>query len=147
VQRWLPVDTYVGGAEHAVMHLLYARFWTKVMADAGLVDFVEPFSQLRNQGVLLSAQDGRRMSKSRGNVVTPDEVIARHGTDALRAYLLFLGPFDAEVLWDDSGIRGVTASWTASGGWRREFIQRDKGTERQRRMRGLSGGGIRSSGG
>ncbi|MFO7680315.1 MAG: leucine--tRNA ligase [Chloroflexota bacterium] len=108
VRRWLPVDTYVGGAEHAVMHLLYARFWTKVMFDAGLVDFVEPFSQLRNQGVLLSAQDGRRMSKSRGNVVTPDEVIARHGADALRAYLLFLGPFDAEVLWDGSGIRGVS---------------------------------------
>ncbi len=108
VKRWLPVDTYIGGAEHAVMHLLYARFWTKVMYDAGLIDFVEPFSQLRNQGMLLSAQDGRKMSKSRGNVVTPDEVVAQHGADALRAYLLFLGPFDAEVLWDDSGIRGIT---------------------------------------
>lgn len=108
VKRWLPVDTYVGGAEHAVMHLLYARFWTKVMFDAGLVDFVEPFTQLRNQGMMLSAQDGRKMSKSRGNVVTPDEVVAQYGADALRAYLLFLGPFDAEALWDDKGIRGIT---------------------------------------
>jgi leucyl-tRNA synthetase len=108
MRRWLPVDTYVGGAEHAVMHLLYARFWTKVMADAGLVDFEEPFTQLRNQGVLASPLDGRRMSKSRGNVITPDEVVAQHGADALRAYVLFLGPFDADVLWDDAGIRGVT---------------------------------------
>jgi leucyl-tRNA synthetase len=106
--RWLPVDTYVGGAEHAVMHLLYARFWTKVMYDAGLVDFTEPFRRLRNQGVLMSPLDGRRMSKSRGNVITPDEVVAQHGADALRAYVLFLGPFDADVLWDDTGIRGVT---------------------------------------
>lgn len=108
VRRWLPVDTYVGGAEHAVMHLLYARFWTKVMYDAGLIAFTEPFMQLRNQGVLSSPIDGRRMSKSRGNVITPDEVVAQYGTDALRAYVLFLGPFDADVLWDDSGIRGVT---------------------------------------
>jgi leucyl-tRNA synthetase len=108
VRRWLPVDTYVGGAEHAVMHLLYSRFWTKVAFDAGLIDFDEPFSQLRNQGMLLSAVDGQKMSKSKGNVVTPDEVVARHGTDALRAYVLFLGPFEAEVTWDDAGIKGVT---------------------------------------
>jgi leucyl-tRNA synthetase len=107
VKVWLPVDTYVGGAEHAVMHLLYARFWTKVMADAGLIDFVEPFTELRNQGVLMASVDGRRMSKSRGNVVTPDEVVARYGTDALRVYILFLGPFDADVVWDDRGIVGV----------------------------------------
>ncbi|MBK9051543.1 MAG: leucine--tRNA ligase [Chloroflexi bacterium] len=107
VDYWLPVDTYVGGAEHAVMHLLYARFWTKVMADAGLVNFTEPFTRLLNQGVLHAA-DGRRMSKSKGNVVTPDSVIDRHGTDATRAYTLFLGPFDGSVVWDESGIRGVT---------------------------------------
>ena len=107
VRAWLPVDTYVGGAEHAVMHLLYARFWTKVMYDAGLIDFDEPFAQLRNQGMLLSPLDGQKMSKSRGNVVTPDEVVAVHGTDALRAYVLFLGPFDANALWDDRGIIGV----------------------------------------
>jgi leucyl-tRNA synthetase len=107
MKQWMPVDTYVGGAEHAVMHLLYSRFWTKVMHDAGLVPFVEPFSQLRNQGMLLSSVDGQKMSKSKGNVVTPDEVVAQHGTDALRAYVLFLGPFDAEVLWDDAGIKGI----------------------------------------
>ncbi len=107
VAAWLPVDVYVGGAEHAVMHLLYARFWTKVFHDAGLIDFDEPFTQLRNQGMLLSPQDGQKMSKSRGNVVTPDEVVAAHGADALRAYVLFLGPFDAKVLWDDRGIIGV----------------------------------------
>jgi leucyl-tRNA synthetase len=78
------------------------------MADAGLVDFVEPFIQLRNQGMVLSAADGRKMSKSKGNVVTPDEVVAEHGADALRAYLLFLGPFDTEVIWDDRGIKGIT---------------------------------------
>ncbi|MCI0393845.1 MAG: leucine--tRNA ligase [Chloroflexi bacterium] len=106
VAYWLPVDTYVGGAEHAVMHLLYARFWTKVMYDAGLISFVEPFSQLRNQGVLHAA-DGRRMSKSRGNVVTPDEVIAEHGTDALRSYILFIGPFEGDTTWDGANIKGV----------------------------------------
>ena len=108
VRDWLPVDTYVGGAEHAVMHLLYARFWTKVLYDAGLIDFVEPFSQLLNQGVLHSAIDGRRMSKSKGNVVTPDEVVEAYGTDALRLYVLFLGPFDADVVWDDRGIKGIS---------------------------------------
>jgi leucyl-tRNA synthetase len=104
---WLPVDTYVGGAEHAVMHLLYARFWTKVMYDAGLVPFTEPFPSLRNQGVLHAA-DGARMSKSKGNVITPDEVVAEHGTDALRAFILFIGPFAGDVIWDNSGIRGIT---------------------------------------
>jgi leucyl-tRNA synthetase len=103
---WMPVDTYVGGAEHAVMHLLYARFWTKVMHDAGLVPYTEPFSRLRNQGVL-HASDGLRMSKSKGNVVTPDEVVIEHGTDALRTYILFIGPFDGDVIWDDANIKGV----------------------------------------
>jgi len=107
VGDWLPVDTYVGGAEHAVMHLLYARFWTKVIHDAGLIDFDEPFAQLRNQGMLLSPFDGQKMSKSKGNVITPDEVIAEYGTDVLRAYILFLGPFDAAALWDNRNIVGV----------------------------------------
>jgi leucyl-tRNA synthetase len=105
VQRWLPVDLYVGGAEHAVMHLLYARFWTKVLADAGLIDFREPFPRLRSQGIL-HASDGKRMSKSRGNVVTPDEVVERHGADVLRIYLLFMAPFDRNVNWDEEGIAG-----------------------------------------
>ncbi|MBE2200972.1 MAG: leucine--tRNA ligase [Anaerolinea sp.] len=131
LRRWLPVDVYVGGAEHAVMHLLYARFWTKVMYDAGIVPFAEPFPHLKNQGVLHAA-DGQRMSKSRGNVVTPDEVIAAYGTDALRAYILFLGPFDGDVLWDERGIMGVRRFldkfWRLCG----EFdakMQRDKGAQ------------------
>jgi leucyl-tRNA synthetase len=106
VRRWLPVDLYVGGAEHAVMHLLYARFWTKVLADAGLIDFREPFPRLRSQGILHAA-DGKRMSKSRGNVVTPDEVAERYGADVLRIYLLFMAPFDHNVIWDEEGIAGA----------------------------------------
>jgi leucyl-tRNA synthetase len=106
VRRWLPVDLYVGGAEHAVMHLLYARFWTKVLADAGLIDFREPFPRLRSQGIVHAA-DGKRMSKSRGNVVTPDEVVARYGADTLRLHLLFMAPFDRNVNWDEEGIAGA----------------------------------------
>ncbi len=106
VKYWLPVDTYIGGVEHAVMHLLYARFWTKVMYDAGLVDFEEPFSTLKNQGVLHAAS-GLRMSKSKGNVVRPDDVIAEHGADAFRTYIVFIGPFEGDVLWNDTNIKGV----------------------------------------
>jgi leucyl-tRNA synthetase len=105
MERWLPADLYVGGAEHALMHLLYARFWTKVLADAGLLPFREPFPRLRSQGIVHAA-DGKRMSKSRGNVVTPDEVVERHGADALRIYLLFMAPFDRNVIWDEEGILG-----------------------------------------
>lgn len=103
---WLPVDLYVGGAEHAVMHLLYARFWTKVMQDEGLVPFSEPFVKLRNQGMML-AGDGTKMSKSKGNVITPDEIVDKYGADALRAFILFLGTFELEVSWSDEGIRGM----------------------------------------
>jgi leucyl-tRNA synthetase len=106
IRRWLPVDLYVGGAEHAVMHLLYARFWTKVLADAGLIDFREPFPRLRSQGILHAA-DGKRMSKSQGNVVTPDEVVVRYGADILRIYLLFMAPFERNVNWDEEGIAGA----------------------------------------
>jgi leucyl-tRNA synthetase len=105
VRRWLPPDLYVGGAEHAVMHLLYARFWTKVLADAGLIDFREPFPRLASQGIL-HAPDGKRMCKSAGNVVTPDEVAERFGADILRIYLLFMAPFDRNVLWNEEGIAG-----------------------------------------
>jgi leucyl-tRNA synthetase len=105
-QRWLPVNLYVGGAEHAVMHLLYARFWTKVLADAGLIGFREPFPRLASQGILHAA-DGKRMSKSRGNVVTPDQVVERHGADILRIHLLFMAPFDRNVNWDEEGINGA----------------------------------------
>ncbi|MCK4471614.1 MAG: class I tRNA ligase family protein, partial [Anaerolineae bacterium] len=102
--QWGPPDLYVGGAEHAVMHLLYARFWTKVLADAGIVPFREPFPALRSQGVMHARdpQTGevRRMSKSAGNVVTPDSVAAIHGADALRIYLLFMAPFENNTVWE-----------------------------------------------
>jgi leucyl-tRNA synthetase len=106
MRYWMPVDLYVGGAEHAVLHLLYARFWTKVMADAGLLPFREPFARLLNQGQLMGL-DGRRMSKSRGNVITPDEVVETHGADALRVYGLFMAPFDQDIAWSTEGIHGI----------------------------------------
>jgi leucyl-tRNA synthetase len=103
---WMPVDLYVGGAEHAVLHLLYARFWTKVMADAGLVPFREPFNKLLNQGQLMGP-DGQRMAKSRGNVITPDYIVEKYGADALRLYELFMAPFDQDVDWSTDGINGL----------------------------------------
>ncbi len=106
VDYWLPVDVYVGGAEHAVMHLIYARFWTKVMFDAGLVKFSEPFTKLLNQGMLLGS-DHQKMSKSKGNVVTPDSMVKLYGADALRGYILFMGPFEGEVIWEEKGCAGV----------------------------------------
>jgi leucyl-tRNA synthetase len=105
VPYWMPVDLYVGGAEHAVLHLLYSRFWTKVMADAGLITFREPFAKLLNQGQLMGP-DGRRMSKSRGNVITPDSIAATYGADALRVYELFMAPFDQDIAWSTEGING-----------------------------------------
>lgn len=105
-RHWLPVDLYVGGAEHAVMHLLYARFWTKVMYDEGLISFIEPFMKLRNQGMMLAA-DGTKMSKSKNNIITPDEMVEKYGADTLRAFILFLGTFELEVAWSDEGIRGM----------------------------------------
>jgi len=106
VDYWLPVDLYVGGAEHAVMHLLYARFWTKVMYDEGVVGFTEPFARLMNQGMLLS-YDGQKMSKSKHNVITPDEVVEQYGADTLRLYELFMAPFEQEVAWSKEGISGA----------------------------------------
>ena len=106
-ERWLPVDLYVGGAEHAVMHLLYARFFCKVLFDAGYVSFTEPYAALRNQGMIL-AEDGQKMSKSKGNVVTPDSVVERHGADSLRLYELFIAPFEQSVAWSDRGVQGCS---------------------------------------
>ena len=103
---WLPVDLYVGGAEHAVMHLLYARMWTKVMFDAGLVKFKEPFAVLRNQGMIW-AGDGQKMSKSKGNVVTPDAMVEKYGADALRLWELFMGPFEEPTNWNEEGVVGT----------------------------------------
>ena len=103
---WLPVDDYIGGAEHAVMHLLYARFWTKVMYDAGLINFDEPFKSLHNQGMIL-APDGRKMSKSWNNTITPDEIIEQgYGADSIRLMELFIGPWDQEANWSIEGLGG-----------------------------------------
>ncbi len=105
--QWLPVDMYVGGAEHAVAHLLYARMWTKVIRDAGLINFDEPFQALRNQGMLL-AEDGQKISKRKGNAVPPDEVIdSGYGADSLRMIVLFLAPFDQATPWSESGLAGI----------------------------------------
>ncbi|HXA79934.1 MAG TPA: class I tRNA ligase family protein, partial [Opitutaceae bacterium] len=103
---WGVPDLYVGGAEHAVLHLLYARFWHKVLFDLGLVPQAEPFKKLFHQGIILG-EDGEKMSKSRGNVVSPDTIIASHGTDTLRLYLMFLGPLEAMKPWNPRGIEGV----------------------------------------
>lgn len=120
---WLPVDDYIGGAEHAVMHLLYARMWTKVMFDAGLVDFNEPFKALRNQGMIL-APDGRKMSKSWGNVIAPDEIISQgYGADAIRIMELFIGPWNQSAAWSVEGMGGcfrfLQRVWTLT----QEFLE------------------------
>ena len=104
--RWTPVEQYTGGAEHAVMHLLYSRFFTKAMADCGLVRDREPFTRMFNQGQILGA-DGERMSKSRGNVQDPDELVARYGADTVRLFLMFMGPWDQGGPWSPTGIGGV----------------------------------------
>ena len=106
VSHWLPVDLYTGGAEHAVMHLFYARFFIKALRDLGLVDFAEPFKRLFNQGIIIAGH--HKMSKSRGNVVNPDDYVSHLGADAVRAYLMFLAPWDQGGDWDDSGISGIS---------------------------------------
>ncbi|WP_317368162.1 leucine--tRNA ligase [uncultured Tyzzerella sp.] len=105
LKKWLPVDMYVGGIEHAVLHLLYARFYTKFLKDIGVVDFDEPFLHLFNQGMI--TKDGAKMSKSKGNVVSPDELVEKYGCDSLRLYELFVGPPEIDCEWDDSGIDGT----------------------------------------
>jgi leucyl-tRNA synthetase len=102
---WLPVNQYIGGIEHAILHLLYARFFTKVMNDIGLVGFREPFARLFTQGMLY--RHGAKMSKSKGNVISPDDYVERFGADAVRLYLLFMGPVDQDAEWQDTGFEGV----------------------------------------
>lgn len=118
---WLPVDLYVGGAEHAVMHLLYARMWTKVMHDAGLVKFNEPFPVLRNQGMIWAA-DGQKMSKSKGNVVTPDSMVDKYGADALRLWELFMGPFEEATNWNEDGVVGTARYLNRVWGLVRRYV-------------------------
>jgi len=105
LKKWAPVDMYVGGIEHAVLHLLYARFYTKFLYDIGVVEFEEPFKRLFNQGMI--NKDGAKMSKSKGNIVSPDDLVKRYGCDSLRLYELFVGPPELDSEWDDSGIDGV----------------------------------------
>ena len=105
-ERWLPVDQYTGGIEHATLHLLYTRFWTKVMRDLRLVHFDEPMVRLFNQGIILG-EDAEKMSKSRGNVVNPQDLVDRYGSDALRCFLMFIGPWNQGGPWDSRGIEGV----------------------------------------
>ena len=105
LKRWLPVDIYIGGAEHAVLHLLYARFWHKFLYDIGVVPTKEPFQKLYNQGMILG-ENNEKMSKSRGNVVNPDDVVAKYGADTLRLYEMFMGPLDASIAWNEDGLEG-----------------------------------------
>ncbi|MDN7240186.1 leucine--tRNA ligase [Planococcus sp. N028] len=105
LKRWLPVDVYIGGAEHAVLHLLYARFWHKVLYDIGVVSTKEPFQKLFNQGMILG-EGNEKMSKSKGNVVNPDQIIESHGADTLRLYEMFMGPLEASIAWSTNGLDG-----------------------------------------
>lgn len=106
LERWLPVDIYIGGAEHAVLHLLYARFWHKVLYDLGIVPTKEPFQKLYNQGMILG-ENHEKMSKSKGNVVNPDEIVETHGADTLRLYEMFMGPLEAAKAWSENGLDGA----------------------------------------
>ena len=105
LKHWLPVDLYIGGVEHAVLHLLYARFWHKVLYDLGVVPTKEPFQKLYNQGMILG-EGNEKMSKSKGNVINPDDIVASHGADTLRLYEMFMGPLDAAIAWSEKGLDG-----------------------------------------
>ncbi|ADC48881.1 leucyl-tRNA synthetase [Alkalihalophilus pseudofirmus OF4] len=106
LKQWLPVDIYIGGAEHAVLHLLYARFWHKFLYDLGVVPTKEPFQKLYNQGMILG-ENNEKMSKSKGNVVNPDDIVLSHGADTLRLYEMFMGPLDASIAWSTNGLDGA----------------------------------------
>ncbi len=106
LKAWLPVDLYVGGAEHAVLHLLYARFWHKFLYDLGVVPTKEPFQKLVNQGMILG-NNHEKMSKSKGNVVNPDDIVEQYGADTLRLYEMFMGPLDASIAWSEDGLNGA----------------------------------------
>jgi leucyl-tRNA synthetase len=124
VDYWLPVDQYIGGIEHAILHLLYARFFVKVLHDAGLLGATEPFARLFTQGMIY--RDGAKMSKSKGNVVSPDEIVARLGADALRLYVLFMGPAADDIEWSDRAVEGqrrfIDRLWRLVGGLERGAI-------------------------
>ncbi len=131
---WLPVDLYVGGVEHAVLHLLYARFWHKFLYDLGWVSQKEPFQRLFNQGLILGP-DGQKMSKSRGNVINPDEVMKQYGADTLRMYEMFMGPLEAEKPWSTEGIKGVfrflNRVWNLAKEVKKQALDQKKQTKKQ----------------
>jgi leucyl-tRNA synthetase len=106
IDYWFPIDQYIGGVEHAILHLIYSRYWTKVMRDLGMIQNDEPATRLFTQGMVI--RDGAKMSKSRGNVVSPDEMIARYGADATRMYALFAAPPDRDLDWQEDGVAGVS---------------------------------------
>lgn len=126
VNQWLPVDQYIGGVEHAILHLLYSRFITKVLYDLGLVSFKEPFARLFTQGMII--KDGAKMSKSKGNVVSPDELIKRFGADTVRLYTLFIGPPEKDAEWQEQGVEGAFRFLARL--WRLVIGQQDRGEEK-----------------
>ncbi len=130
LQKWLPVDLYMGGAEHTVLHLLYARFFTKVLQTLGYISFNEPFLKMRHQGIIL-AEDGRKMSKSLGNVINPDDVVSVYGADSLRVYEMFMGPIEQSKPWNTNSIIGS-----------RRFLERVWGLYPNVTDRPLSSGGL-----
>lgn len=107
LEHWLPVDLYVGGAEHAVLHLLYSRFWHKVLYDCGIVPTKEPFKKLFHQGMILGSNN-EKMSKSRGNVINPDDIVRDYGADTLRLYEMFMGPLESSKPWNEQGVQGAS---------------------------------------
>ena len=124
---WMPVDTYIGGVEHAILHLLYSRFFVKALADMDLLDVQEPFRTLFTQGMILGA-DGNKMSSSKGNVVAPSQIVERFGADAARCYVLFMGPLEQDAAWSDTGVQGVhkflTRLWRLGDGLAEEAGRR-----------------------
>lgn len=140
LKKWLPIDIYMGGAEHAVLHLLYARFWHKFLYDLGIVPTKEPYQRLYNQGMILG-ENNEKMSKSRGNVVNPDTVVESHGADTLRLYEMFMGPLDASIAWSTNGLDGarrfldrVWRLFIQENGTVNPAIQETKGTEEFERL-------------
>ena len=131
LKEWMPVDQYIGGVEHAILHLMYARFFTKALADLGHLDFQEPFKALFTQGMV--TKDGAKMSKSRGNVVSPAAIIERYGADTARCYILFIGPPDQDADWSDEGMEGVHRFLSRL--WRMAARRRRWGGERTHRGR------------